>query len=424
MNVLIIGSGGREHAIAWKIAQSQLCKKIFAAPGNPGTAQIGKNIELNITDFDKIAHYVSLYNIDMIVVGPELPLVNGITDYFKTRSHFDHVMVIGPGREGAQLEGSKDFAKAFMQKYGIPTAKYKTFTTESLEDGKKYLESIRPPFVLKADGLAAGKGVVILENLTEAQQELEDMLANSKFGQASQRVVIEEFLSGIELSVFALTDGENYVLLPDAKDYKRIGEGDTGLNTGGMGAVSPVPFADKAFMKKVIQRIVEPTIKGLHAEKMNYVGFVYMGLIKVGDDPYVIEYNARLGDPEAEVILPRIESDFLELLVRAAKKELRHAQIEIKDNFATTVMMVSGGYPDAYEKGKPINGLENAKGKTLFHAGTREDNGMIVTHGGRVLAATATGDTITAALKKSYELVDLIQYDGKYCRRDIGKDLI
>lgn len=424
MNVLIVGSGGREHAIAWKIAQSKLCKNIYAAPGNPGTAQVGQNINVRVDDFENLAHHVSELKIDMIVVGPELPLVQGITDFFKSRPEFNHVMVIGPGRDGAQLEGSKDFAKAFMQRHNIPTAKYETFTAQTLEEGKKYLETIHAPYVLKADGLAAGKGVVILNDLKEAQQELKEMLAKSKFGQASERVVIEEFLDGIELSVFALTDGKDYVLLPDAKDYKRIGEGDTGLNTGGMGAVSPVPFADKAFMEKVVNRIVKPTINGLHTEGMDYVGFVYMGLIKVGDDPYVIEYNARLGDPETEVILPRIKSDFLELLIKAGKGELKNAQIEIEDNFATTVMMVSGGYPDAYEKGKPIVGLDKAKDESLFHAGTRKNNEIIETHGGRVLAATATGKTIDEALKKSYALVDLIEYEGKYYRRDIGKDLM
>lgn len=424
MNVLILGSGGREHALAWKIAQSQLCDKLYAAPGNPGTAQLGQNLDVKVHDFEALAGYVSRLKIDLVVVGPEVPLVLGITDFFRNHKDLQHVMVIGPGSVGAQLEGSKDFAKAFMQKYNIPTAAYKTFTRDTLEEGKKYLASIQSPYVLKADGLAAGKGVVILNDLEEAKTELEEMLAGAKFGEASQRVVIEEFLDGIELSVFALTDGKDYVLLPHAKDYKRVGAGDTGLNTGGMGAVSPVPFVNTEFMQKIINRIVEPTIQGIYTEKMDYVGFVYMGLIKVGDDPYVIEYNARLGDPEAEVILPRIKSDFLDLLIKAGKGELQNAKIEITPDFATTVIMVSGGYPGHYVKGKPIQGLDKTEKETLFHAGTREVNHIIETNGGRVLAATATGKTLSEALKKSYALTDLVQFEGKYFRPDIGKDLM
>jgi len=424
MNVLILGSGGREHALAWKISQSPLCETIYTAPGNPGTAQVGENIPLDISDFEVVANAALERNITLVVIGPEIPLVNGITDYFKSRKDLNHIMVIGPGSEGAKLEGSKDYAKAFMNRYNIPTAAYKTFAKENLEEGKKYLETINPPYVLKADGLAAGKGVVILNDLEEAKKELEEMLAEAKFGEASQRVVIENFLDGIELSVFALTDGKDYVLLPGAKDYKRIGEGDTGLNTGGMGAVSPVPFADKAFMKKVEERIVKPTIHGIHTEKMDFVGFVFMGLIKVGDDPYVIEYNVRMGDPEAEVVLPRINSDFLKLLKSAAKGELANAEIQISNEFATTVMMVSGGYPGDYEKGKTITGLDKIGESILFHAGTRENNETVETNGGRVVAATAMGKTLEEALKTSYELVDKIAYEGKYFRSDIGKDLM
>lgn len=424
MNVLILGSGGREHALAWKISQSPLCEKIYTAPGNPGTAQVGENIALSIEDFEAVANAALERNVTMVVVGPEVPLVKGITDYFKSRKDLSRIMVIGPGSEGAKLEGSKDYAKAFMGRHNIPTAAYKTFTKENLDEGKKYLETIQPPYVLKADGLAAGKGVVIVDDIEEAKKELDEMLAEAKFGEASQRVVIENFLDGIELSVFALTDGKDYVLLPDAKDYKRIGVGDTGLNTGGMGAVSPVPFADKAFMKKVVDRIVKPTIHGLHTEKMDFVGFVFIGLIKVDDDPYVIEYNVRMGDPESEVVLPLINSDFLKLLKSAAKGELANAEIEISNEFATTVMMVSGGYPGDYEKGKPISGLDKIGDSILFHAGTRENNVVIETNGGRVLAATGMGKSLEEALRKSYELADKIEYEGKYFRSDIGKDLM
>ena len=424
MNVLILGSGGREHALAWKIDQSPLCEKVYTAPGNPGTAQIGENIPIDIEDFESVANAALERNIKMVVVGPEAPLVNGITNYFRSRKDLNGIMVIGPGKEGAQLEGSKDFAKAFMNKYNIPTAAYRTFTKENLDKGLEYLESIQPPYVLKADGLAAGKGVVILNSIEEAKVELEEMLAAAKFGEASERVVIENFLDGIELSIFVLTDGKNYVLLPDAKDYKRIGVGDVGLNTGGMGAVSPVPFADTAFMQKVVERIVKPTIHGLHLEKMDFIGFVFIGLIKVGDDPFVIEYNVRLGDPETEVILPRISSDFLKLLEAAAYGNLENAEIQISNDFATTVMMVSGGYPGNYEKGKIINGLDQIGESILFHAGTKDVNGVIQTNGGRVLAASAMGKSIDEAVKKSYQLVDRIQFEGKYYRSDIGKDLM
>ena len=424
MKILVLGSGGREHALAWKIAQSEKCEKLYSAPGNPGTAQVGENVELNPEDFDAVANKVLSLNIDLVVVGPEAPLVNGISDYFKSREDLAHVMLIGPGKEGAKLEGSKDYAKAFMAKYNIPTAAYSTFTKATLAEAKAYLETIEPPYVLKADGLAAGKGVVILNDLAEARQELDEMLGEAKFGAASAQVVIENFLDGIELSVFALTDGKDYVLLPEAKDYKRIGEGDTGLNTGGMGAVSPVPFADKEFMQKVENRIVKPTIHGLHAEKMDYVGFVFIGLIKVGDDPFVIEYNVRMGDPETEVVMPRIQSDFLELLEAAAKKELGGKSIKISEDFATTVMLVSGGYPGSYAKGKSIQGLEKLAASTLFHAGTVEKDGKIVTNGGRVLAATAMDSTMQGALRKLYAILDELKFEGMYFRKDIGQDLM
>lgn len=424
MKVLIIGSGGREHALAWKIVQSKDCEKLYTAPGNPGTAELGSNIDLNPEDFEAIAKTVLELQIDMIVVGPEAPLVSGISDYFRNREDLRHILLIGPGSEGAKLEGSKDFAKSFMAKYNIPTAAYQTFTKETLAEAKAYLKTINPPFVLKADGLAAGKGVVILTDLEEAGKELDEMLGNAKFGQASASVVIENFLDGIELSVFVLTDGKDYVLLPSAKDYKRIGEGDTGLNTGGMGAVSPVPFADKAFMQKVEERIVKPTINGLHAEKMDYIGFVFIGLIKVNDDPYVIEYNVRMGDPETEVVMPRIKSDLLPLLKAAGEKNLGGKSLEMDADFAATVMMVSKGYPENYEKGKPISGLEAIDRGTLFHAGTKKQENQIVTSGGRVLAATGMGKTMVEALKTAYSVVDLISYEGKTYRSDIGKDLM
>ena len=424
MKVLILGSGGREHALAWKIAQSRDCKKLFIAPGNPGTASLGVNIELNPEDFEAVAKIALELQIDMIVVGPEAPLVKGISDYFKDREDLRHILLIGPGREGAKLEGSKDFAKMFMAKYNIPTAAYRTFTKATLREAKDYLETISSPYVLKADGLAAGKGVVILNNLEEARKELDEMLGHAKFGEASASVVIENFLDGIELSVFALTDGKDYVLLPAAKDYKHIGEGDTGLNTGGMGAVSPVPFADKAFMQKVEERIVKPTIKGLYAEKMDYIGFVFIGLIKVGDDPFVIEYNVRMGDPETEAVMPRIKSDLLPLLKAAGEKKLAGKTLEETADFAVTVMMVSKGYPENYEKGKSVSGLKNSDGDTLFHAGTKMESDEILTNGGRVLAATGMGETLRDAVKNAYSIVERISYEGKTFRKDIGKDLM
>ncbi len=424
MNVLVLGSGGREHALSWKIAQDPSCSNLYIAPGNPGTAQVGTNLALNPEDFEAVAAKVAELSIDLIVVGPEAPLVAGIADYFANHSTLSGVGIIGPGKEGAELEGSKDYAKAFMARHGIPTAAYKTFTKETLAEAKAYLRSIDAPYVLKADGLAAGKGVLILDNLEEAEKEIEDMLANAKFGEASQRVVIEAFLDGIELSVFALTDGKDYVLLPNAKDYKRIGEGDTGLNTGGMGAVSPVPFADDAFMAKIEDKVVRPTVEGLKKDGIPYTGFIFFGLIKVGDEPFVIEYNVRMGDPETEVVMPRIEGNFLETLAAAAKGELAGKSVNFKSDFATTVMMVSGGYPGSYPKGKVIAGAEGIADATVFHAGTKMDGAELVTSGGRVIACTGMGGSIQEALNNSYKAVDQINFEGSYVRRDIGKDLM
>ncbi len=423
MNVLILGSGGREHAFAWKIAQSHRCEHLYIAPGNAGTSQIGENLVLDPEDFESIAFVVAEKNIDLLLVGPEAPLVKGIRDYFESLEEFKNLKIIGPGKTGAQLEGSKDFAKQFMQRHGIPTAAYQTFGKDEVEKGKVFLRKAHPPYVLKADGLAAGKGVLILTDLAEAEKELELMLSHAKFGKASARVVIESFLDGIELSVFTLTDGVNYVLLPEAKDYKRIGEGDTGLNTGGMGAVSPVSFADAIFMKKVVDRIVDPTVKGLAGDGIPFVGFLFFGLIKVGDDPFVIEYNTRMGDPETEVVIPRIKSDFLDLLIAAADGNIKNKPIEIDDRVATTVMMVAGGYPEAFEKGVKISGTEEVKEAIVFHAGTQLEGGEIRTSGGRVIAVTAYGNHLGEALQKTYAGIDKIKFEGNYTRRDIGFDL-
>jgi phosphoribosylamine--glycine ligase len=422
MNILIIGGGGREHALAWKIAQSPRLKKLFIAPGNAGTAREWTNVPLAVDDFGGIRKLVLEEDIGMVVVGPEAPLVDGISDFFKEDPDLRKINVIGPSKAGAALEGSKDFAKMFMRECRIPTAQFRTFIDYSVHEGQQYLATIEPPYVLKADGLAAGKGVLILDDLEKAQEELASML-KGKFGKASSKVVVEEYLTGIELSVFVLTDGEGYVILPEAKDYKRIGEGDTGLNTGGMGAVSPVPFADEAFMTKVEERIVKPTIKGLRERKIDFTGFIFLGLMNRGGDPYVIEYNVRMGDPEAEVVLPRIKTDLVNLLEAAAEKRLAEIEVEFDSETVTTVMLVSGGYPGGYEKGKEITGLDQVKKSIVFHAGTRLEGERIVTSGGRVIAVSSFGADMKEALEKSYENAGKIGFEGKYYRRDIGFDL-
>ncbi|MEN9971922.1 MAG: hypothetical protein RIS20_269 [Bacteroidota bacterium] len=424
MKVLLLGSGGREHALAWKIAQSSILDELFIAPGNAGTKKHGKNVDLSPTDFDAIKAFVTSQQIDMVIVGPEEPLVNGIYDYFQADEQLKKVGIIGPSKFGAQLEGSKDFAKAFMARHAIPTAKYGTFTAETIAQGISFLEAMKGPYVLKADGLAAGKGVLILSDLEEAKSELKSMLLDEKFGAASSKVVIEQFLDGIELSVFVLTDGESFKLLPEAKDYKRIGEGDTGLNTGGMGAISPVPFADASFMDKVHNRIIVPTIKGLKTEKITYKGFVFFGLISVKGDPYVIEYNCRMGDPETEVVIPRLKSDILDLFEGVASNTLSERDIQFIDKSAATVMMVSGGYPGDYEKGKSIFGLNGIVDSIVFHAGTSADGPSVLTAGGRVLAVTSYGKNLEVALEKSYDSISKINFDGAYYRKDIGQDVL
>ena len=423
MNVLILGSGGREHAFAWKIAQSNLLTHLFIAPGNAGTMQFGTNLDINPTDFEAVKKTVLQNNIELVLVGPEDPLVKGIHDFFLNEDSLKNVAVIGPQKYAAQLEGSKEFAKEFMYRHNVPTAAYKSFTDKNLEEGYQFLETLNPPYVLKADGLAAGKGVLILNDLQEAKDELKEMLANKKFGTASSKVVIEEFLDGIELSCFVLTDGKSYVNLPNAKDYKRIGEGDVGLNTGGMGAVSPVPFANDEFMKKIEERVVKPTVEGLIKDNIPYKGFIFFGIIKVGDEPKVIEYNCRMGDPETEVVIPRVESDLLELLIAAGKNELHTKSIEFKQESACTVMLVSGGYPESYEKGKVINGLHKIENSIPFHAGTKINNNEIVTNGGRVIAITSYGSDYKQALKQSYQNIEKISFDKMNFRKDIGFDL-
>lgn len=425
MNILILGSGGREHAFAWKIAQSPLCSRLFVAPGNAGTAALAQNINLSVNDFEAIVQFVTDNDIHLVLVGPEEPLVCGITDYFASSHTLASVAIIGPGQSGARLEGSKDFAKAFMQRNHIPTASSATFTQETLQQGLTYIDKHSLPVVLKADGLAAGKGVIIAHSTEEARETLHDMLANKKFGEASAKVVIEQFLSGIELSVFVLTDGRSYVLLPEAKDYKRIGEGDTGLNTGGMGAVSPVPFADAAFMQKVEEQVIKPTIQGLRTEGIPYTGFIFFGLMNVKGDPFVIEYNVRMGDPETEVVIPRIKTDLVELLQAAARGELHEVSLEVEQRQAATIMLVSGGYPESYEKGKIIDGLDSIENVVAFHAATRQlPNGYIVTDGGRVIALTATGATLNQALQKSRKAAEQITWENKYYRKDIGLDVL
>ncbi len=422
MKVLLLGSGGREHAMAWKLKQSPKLTELIIAPGNAGTAELGTNVDINPNDFEAVKKVALEYQIDMLVVGPEEPLVRGVKDFFLNDPELASIPVIGPGKRGAKLEGSKEFAKEFMATYGIPTAKYKTVTPENLQEGLAFLDEMKSPYVLKADGLAAGKGVLIIDDIAQAKTELSTML-DGKFGEASKKVVIEEFLSGIELSVFVLTDGSGYVVFPEAKDYKRIGEGDTGLNTGGMGAVSPVPFADDEFMKKVHKRIIFPTVQGLQSEEIPYKGFIFIGLIKVGDEPYVIEYNVRMGDPETEVVMPRIKSDLLTLFEATASKTLKDHVIEIEEQAVTTVMMVAGGYPGDYEKGKEMTGFDNVTDGIAFHAGTKLQDGKVVTNGGRVIALSSYGNTFKEALEKSYKNTEVINYEDKYFRKDIGFDL-
>jgi len=425
MNILILGSGGREYALSWKIVQSPKTDKLFIAPGNAGTGNLGTNLPIDTSEFSFIKQAVVENEIDLVVVGPEVPLVEGIHDYFLEDKYLKNIKIVGPVKAGAMLEGSKDFAKQFMIRHNIPTAAYRSFNSENLQEGFEFLESLNAPYVLKADGLAAGKGVVILNDLDEAKAELKSMIEEAKFGDASAKVVIEEFLSGIELSVFVLTDGDSYILLPEAKDYKRIGEGDTGLNTGGMGSISPVPFATREFMEKVENKIIKPTIDGLKKDNIPYQGFIFFGLIKVNDEPYVIEYNCRMGDPETESVIPRIKSDLVDLLVATADGTLNEQTISIDEQYAATVMLVSGGYPGSYEKGKVISGLENVNNCILFHAGTSTDveSNSVKTSGGRVLAVTAMGATMKEALSTAYQNAELIQFEGKNFRSDIGFDL-
>jgi phosphoribosylamine--glycine ligase len=424
MNVLILGSGGREHAFAWKIAQSKKLNTLFIAPGNAGTAAVGINVAIDVNDFEAIKTFVLTNSIQIVVVGPEDPLVNGIHDYFLADEQLKNVAVIGPKKDGAELEGSKEFSKIFMQKHGIPTAKYQSFNKANLHEGYTFLETLTPPYVLKADGLAAGKGVLILENLEEAKTELKSMVADAKFGAASTTVVIEEFLKGIELSVFVLTDGENYKILPSAKDYKRIGEGDKGLNTGGMGAISPVPFADEAFLNKVEHQVIKPTIAGLKADGIAYKGFIFIGLMNHNGNPSVVEYNVRMGDPETEVVIPRIKSDLLDLFEGVANQTLHEKSFEVDQRTASTVMLVSGGYPEAYQKGKVITGFDAIQNGLVFHAGTKQDGAHVITSGGRVLALTSFGKTIQEALQHSFKNADAIQFEKKNYRKDIGFDLL
>ncbi len=423
MKVLLLGSGGREHALAWKIAQSPRLEKLYVAPGNAGTAQIAENVNLSVGDFEAIGEFIFAQQIDLLVVGPEDPLVAGIRDYLEADVRFKDLLIVGPRKDGAILEGSKDFAKQFMMRHGIPTARYMTVTSEQLSEGQQFLATLQPPYVLKADGLAAGKGVLILQDLPEAQQELEKML-EGKFGKASRQVVIEEFLTGIEISVFAITDGRDYRVLGSAKDYKRVGEGDTGLNTGGMGAVSPVPFADAEFNRKVEEKIIRPTVEGLKQDGIDYRGFIFFGLMNNQGEPAVIEYNVRMGDPETEVVMPRLKTDLLELLEATAQGRLATSAFELDERYCTTVMLVAGGYPGSYEKGNVISGFEKVENSLVFHAGTKEVNGQIVTNGGRVLAVSSFGDKMEQALQQSYANVGKLSFKGMNYRKDIGQDLL
>ncbi|MFD2572520.1 phosphoribosylamine--glycine ligase [Spirosoma soli] len=424
MNILILGSGGREHAFAWKLSQSPLCDKLFVAPGNAGTAQVATNLPIGYNDFDAVSAAIREQKIDLLIVGPEEPLVKGIVDFLRNQPDLSHLRIVGPDAQGAQLEGSKDFSKQFMLRYGVPTASSQTFTAATLSKGLAYLETHSLPVVLKADGLAAGKGVIIAETLSDAQAVLRDMLDGQKFGEAGSKVVVEQFLRGIELSVFVLTDGKNYKILPEAKDYKRIGEADTGPNTGGMGAVSPVVFANESFLKKVEEKVVKPTLAGLQQEGIRYQGFIFVGLMKVNGEPFVIEYNARMGDPETEVVLPRIQNDFVELMVATAEGELDKIAVQVSPQTAVTTVVVSGGYPNEYEKGKIISELDRLDDVTAFHSGTLAQNGHILTNGGRVLALTAQANSLENAVRKSQEAARTVQFDGKQYRKDIGLDLI
>ena len=424
MNILIIGSGAREHAFCWKLSQSKKTEKVYVVPGNAGTSELAINLDFDVSKFKDLKENILKNSIQLVLVGPEIPLINGVVDQINNDKELEHILVVGPSKKGAMLEGSKDFSKEFMQRHKIPTAGYKTFNTETLEIGLKYLESVTPPFVLKADGPAAGKGVLILDNLDDAKKELISMLKNNKFGSSGHRVVVEEFLDGIELSCFVLTDGKTYKILPNAKDYKRIGEGDTGLNTGGMGSISPVSFASKEFLKKVEDRIIIPTVKGLQKENLPYKGFIFIGLIMVDNDPYVIEYNVRMGDPETQVVLPRIKSDFLELMARTANQTLNNFDLQIHKDTYANIVMVAGGYPESYEKGNPITGIpKDNENSIIFHAGTKEIDNKVFTNGGRVLSLVSKGDNFNQALSKSYEIAEKIDFKDKNYRKDIGFDL-